>query len=131
MTQLLYLATPYSRYAAGLDAAFVAACEITASLISRGYSVYSPIAHTHPIALHGKLDPLDHTIWLPFNAAMMEASHGLIVALLPGWDSSLGVQHEIDYFARAGKPIDRLSWPEWKFKLGVFDIGELRREEAR
>jgi hypothetical protein len=123
---LLYLASPYSRYAAGIDAAFVEACRITASLISRGYSVYSPIAHTHPVALHGALDPLDHSIWLPFNAAMMHASSGLIVSLLPGWDSSTGVQHEIDYFAQAGKPIDRLSWPKGEFKLGVFD--KLRRE---
>ena len=121
MAQFLYLATPYSRYAAGLDAAFIAACEITASLISRGYSVYSPIAHTHPVALHGNIDPLEHSIWLPFNASMMKASHGLIVAELPGWESSVGVWHESNYFSAAGKLIDYLSWPEGEFKLGVFE----------
>lgn len=55
-----YLATPYSRYAAGIEAAFQAASEQAAILVRHGIPVFCPIAHTHPIAIHGDIDPFDH-----------------------------------------------------------------------
>jgi len=102
---LIYVGTPYTKYAAGIEAAFVDACKLTARLLSAGLNVYSPIAHTHPIAIHGRLDPLDHKIWLPFDAAIMGKSDAMIVAMLPTWDSSSGVRHEIDAFVAASKPV--------------------------
>jgi hypothetical protein len=118
---VIYLATPYSRYPHGLDAAHIDACLVAASLISRGLSIYSPIAHTHPIAHHGGLDKMDHAMWLQFDEAMMTASYGLIVAQLPGWEDSRGIDHEIEFFTRAGKLIDWLTWPDGTFRLGAFD----------
>ena len=102
---LCYLATPYTKYPAGIEQAFVDAAACAARLLKAGVKVYSPIAHTHPLAIHGGLDPLDHSIWLPFDQAMMDAADALIVAHLPGWNESFGVAHEIDFFAKAGKPI--------------------------
>lgn len=102
---LCYLATPYTKYPAGIDLAFREAAEIAAALLKEGIKVYSPIAHTHPLALYGKLDPLDHKIWLPFDQAMMDASDALVVAHMSGWDQSFGVAHEIKVFAEQGKPI--------------------------
>lgn len=103
--RLCYLATPYTKYHLGIDAAFVHAAEVSARLLQRGVRVYSPIAHTHPLAIYGNLDPLDHTIWLPFDEAMMDAADCLIVARMKGWDESFGVKHEIEFFAREKKPI--------------------------
>ena len=104
--RLCYLATPYSKYKGGdLHAAFVDAARLAAELLSIGVRVYSPIAHTHPLAIHGHLDPLDHSIWLPFDEAMMEAADCLIVAHMDGWDVSYGIEHEVNFFAAAGKPI--------------------------
>lgn len=103
--RLCYLATPYSKYHLGIEAAFVHASEIAARLLTQGVRVYSPIAHTHPLAVYGKLDPLDHKIWLPFDEAMMDAADCLVVARMPGWAESFGVKHEIDFFRRDGKPI--------------------------
>lgn len=103
--RLCYLATPYTKYHLGLDAAFVHAAEITAKLIRKGVRVYSPIAHTHPAAIHGGIDPLDHAIWLPFDEAMMDAADCLIVARMKGWDESFGVKHEIEFFRRDRKPV--------------------------
>lgn len=103
--RLCYLATPYSKYAGGINLAFAEAARIAALLLTTGVRVYSPIAHTHPLALYGNLDPLDHTIWLPFDEAMMDAADCLIVARMPGWDVSYGVQHEIEFFAKERKPI--------------------------
>lgn len=102
---LIYIGTPYTRYEAGIDAAFRDACKVTAKLVAFGLNVYSPIAHTHPIAVHGGLDPLDLSLWLKFDAAMMGKSDAMIVAKLAGWDKSSGVRHEIDVFAAANKPI--------------------------
>ena len=45
---LAYLATPYSKYPAGLQQAFVDAAKLAALLLRSGMNVYSPIAHTHP-----------------------------------------------------------------------------------
>lgn len=102
---LCYLATPYSKYKNGLDAAFQDAARLAASLLKEGVKVYSPIAHTHPLALYSKLDPLDHSIWLPFDEAMMDAADALVVAHMSGWDKSFGIQHEIKFFQSAKKPI--------------------------
>lgn len=100
-----YLATPYSRYQKGIEAAYEDACKLTAVLLTTGVKTYSPIAHTHGIAIHGNLDPLDHSIWLPFDEAMMSAAHSLIVAHMDGWEDSFGIKHEVAIFRTANKPI--------------------------
>lgn len=100
-----YLATPYSKYPEGLEAAFKVACVATADLIRAGVRVYSPIAHTHPIAHYGQMDPHDHGIWLPADAPFMQAARGLIVLKAESWEISYGIKEEIKEFAAAKKPI--------------------------
>lgn len=103
---LCYLATPYSKYKGGdIVAAFEDAARIAAKLMTSGIKVYSPIAHTHPLAIYGNIDPLDHAIWMPFDEAMMDAAAVLIVAHMDGWEKSFGVTHEIEFFEKRGKPI--------------------------
>src|SRR5262245_27488339 len=102
---LIYLATPYSKYPAGIEQAFVDAAALTGRLLVEGLRVYSPIAHTHPIAVWGQLDPYDHSIWLPFDEAIMTAASALLVAEMDGWRESKGIAHEIDFFERRKKPI--------------------------
>lgn len=102
---LVYLGTPYSKYPAGIERAFRDAASLAGKLLTVGVKSYSPIAHTHPIAIHGQLDPYDHAIWLPFDAAIMDKSDAMIVAMMDGWDVSYGIKHEIEEFTKAGKPI--------------------------
>lgn len=102
---LVYLATPYSKYPAGIDAAFRDAAALAAKLLINGVKVYSPIAHTHPLAIYGGLDPLDHAILMPFDEAMMAASSALLVAQMQGWRDSKGIAHEIEFFRDQGNPI--------------------------
>lgn len=102
---LCYLATPYSKYRFGIDRAFSDASIVAAKLLKDGIKVYSPIAHTHPLAAFSNLDPLDHSIWLPFDEAMMEAADALVVAHMEGWEASFGIAHEIKFFQSADKPI--------------------------
>ena len=103
-----YLATPYSKYPTGIEEAFRVACRATGKLILAGVPVYSPIAHTHPIAIYGGIDPFDYGIWIPADAPMMRAAHGLIVLKLPTWEISYGISEEIKEFSEAGKPIEYL-----------------------
>lgn len=102
---LAYLATPYSKYPLGLERAFIDAAALAAQLMRSCVKVYSPIVHCHPLAVHGHVDPLDHSLWLPFDEAMMERADALIVAHMEGWHESYGIGQEVEYFARAGKPI--------------------------
>lgn len=102
---LIYLATPYTKYPGGLIQAFRAASFIAARLLVRGLKVYSPIAHTHPIAIYGNINPLDHTIWLPFDMTMMNVSDALLIAKMESWEYSYGISEEMKIFAKAQKPI--------------------------
>lgn len=101
----LYLATPYSKWKGGIDSAYQLACRETARLLKAGIHVYSPIAHTHGVAIHGGIDPLSHAIWLAADRPMMEAAAGLIVLRAEGWEDSYGIAEEVKVFRAAGKPI--------------------------
>lgn len=113
---IAYLATPYTNFPGGIEPAFIAAAKLVAALLKTGVKVYSPIAHTHPVAIYGDIDPLDHAIWIPFDQGMMDVCGSLIVAQLPTWERSRGVAMEIDYFRNAGKPIFDLN-PETLFMV--------------
>lgn len=101
----VYVATPYSKFAAGLDAAHKLACEQAAKLIRLGIPCYSPIAHTHPIAMLGALDPYDHAIWIPADTPLMKGAHALAVITAEGWKESTGIGIEIAEFTSDGKPV--------------------------
>jgi len=100
-----YLATVYSKHPRGINAAFEEAAKVSARLVEQGLAVFSPIAHSHPVAIHGGLDPLDHSVWMPLDEPMMNAAHGIIVVQMEGWRESYGVGLEIKAFRAAGKPV--------------------------
>ena len=101
---LIYLATPYSKYPAGIEMAFRDAAKLAGRLLMAGVKVYSPIAHGHPLSVHGGVNPLDHETWLAFDAAMMAKADALLVAKLDTWEKSFGIAHEISVFKNARKP---------------------------
>lgn len=100
-----YLASPYSKYPDGIHAAFEDICKQAALLIRHNIPVYSPIAHTHPVAIHGGIDPYAHDIWLPADEPLMRMARGLIVCKMATWESSYGIGVEIKQFEADGKPI--------------------------
>lgn len=102
---LVYLASPYSKYPHGIEAAFRDVCAIAAEMMRDGVRVYSPIAHTHPIAIYGNIDPCNHDIWLPFDHAMMDAAAACVVANMVGWQESYGVRYEVNRFIGQHKPV--------------------------
>lgn len=104
-SKLYYLATPYTKYHAGIWPAYKEAARIAGRLTALGISLYSPIAHSHPLAVYGGIDPLDHSFWMRVDARFVAICDALIVAKMNGWDESKGITIEIAAFATAGKPI--------------------------
>ena len=92
--RLIYLASPYSHPDKQIqEQRFQAACQQAALMMQAGDLVFSPIAHTHPIAAYGL--PGDWSFWQAYDRAMIERCDELAVLQLDGWEESIGVQAEI------------------------------------
>lgn len=100
-----YVATPYSRYPGGHEAAFVAAASHTASLARAGLAVVSPVVATYPLVIHGGLRLTTFDEVFPLIGPMMDGTDGMIVVQLEGWDESFGISKERKIFTIGRKPI--------------------------
>lgn len=106
MSGYYYLASPYTKYPAGPEQAFVDICKIAAKLMDADVQIFCPIAHTHPIAQFTTHDPLDSEFWLGTDHELMKAAKtGLIVVQMESWEHSSGVLAEIKFFSEIGRPI--------------------------
>lgn len=108
--QLVYLASPYSKYPGGRSAAFMDACEMAAKLMNRGYNVFCPIAHSHSIEVTSFTDIKDGDWWLEQDFAILKKCDRLLVYKMPGWDVSYGVNAEITFAKNNNIPIDYLPY---------------------
>jgi hypothetical protein len=99
-----YLATPYSKYPGGIDAAYEMACRAAAECFQEGLLVFSPIAHTHSIAKFGGMSG-GYDFWKRYDDAMMAAAAGLIVVKMNGWEESTGIAAEIEWFKSRCRPV--------------------------
>lgn len=107
--KLTYLACPYTHADPAVKAArFDAANRASAKLMKEGHLVFSPISHTHPIALAGEL-PGDWHFWKDYDQAFIEASRELIVLKEAGWQESVGVQAEIKIATELGIPVSYMT----------------------
>lgn len=99
-----YLATPYTNYKDGIEAAYMGAWDISDMLRNSFVKNFSPIVFTHEIAMATGIDPLDRVFWMDADWPYMTRAHGLIVGGMDGWDESAGVAEELTYFASREKP---------------------------
>lgn len=105
---MIYLASPYSHPSAYImHKRFKDVCAVAAKLMAEGKIIFSPIAHTHPIALAGKL-PTDWSYWKEFDKEFLNVCDSMIVLMLDGWKESVGIRAEIEYFTELGRPITYL-----------------------
>lgn len=100
-----YLASPYSKYPQGLNAAFEAVCQARGLLVKAKIPCFSPIIHSHSVAMICNIDPSDYKIWLPAEEPILRAAKGLIVLMLNTWNVSYGIGVEMDIFKNENKPI--------------------------
>ena len=100
---MIYLASPYSHPDEAVrHARYCAACRAAGAILRTGLAVFSPIAHSHPIASRCDL-PGDFDWWSRFNRDWLDRCDSVVVLKLDGWDRSVGVQCEIEHAKRAGK----------------------------
>lgn len=93
---LTYLAVPYSHKDPQIrEYRFKEANRAAGKLINDGHYVFSPISHTHPIAMISEL-PKGWEYWKTFDEIYLNSSHTLIVLTLDGWKESIGVTAEIN-----------------------------------
>lgn len=108
MTTIYYLACPYSHLDPDvrLDR-FRTATAVAARLLHEDYLIYSPITHSHPIAMLGSLDA-GWDFWRVLDLAILDRCDEMLVLTLTGWKESVGVQAEIEHAKRKGMSITYL-----------------------
>ena len=101
---MIYLASPYSHPDAAIrEERFHAACVAAAQLMRAGNIVFSPIVHSHPIALQGL--PTDWRFWERHDREHLARCDEVVVLMLDGWQESEGVLAEIRIAAELLKPV--------------------------
>lgn len=102
---MIYLATPYNHTDPAIRVArFDAVNKVAAELMRDGLHVFSPISHSHPIALVGDL-PKGWEYWAVYDRTMLGICDALVVLMLDGWMESIGVNAEIAIAKEMGLPI--------------------------
>lgn len=102
---MFYLASPYSHESRLFrEQRALAAAKAAAELCRRGCLVFSPIAHSHPMHIHGNL-PGDWDFWERFDRWFIERCERLIVLTIDGWEQSKGVAAEVKIARELIKPV--------------------------
>lgn len=96
-----YLATDYTKYEGGLEAAYNMALDQLEILMKAGVNVYCPIVHNHEVSKRGF--PATHDYWMGVDLPMLKHAYGVIVVETPNWKHSRGINHEIDYAKKHAK----------------------------
>ena len=92
---MIYLASPYSHPDPDVrEWRYQKVCRVTALLMVAGLNIFSPIAHTHPIAKYGSLDALDADFYLKYDKEMLGFAEGMYILMLDGWEQSYGIGEE-------------------------------------
>ena len=101
----IYLAIPYNDPSPEIrNKRFEIANEKSAEFFNQGYNVFSPISHSHPIAIQCDL-PKGYDFWSRWNKTFIEWCDELHVICIDGWIESRGVQDEIRIAKEMGKPV--------------------------
>jgi hypothetical protein len=108
---LYYFAHPYTCrdddgnfIPAGEEANFQLANIRAAELFNRGYNLYSPISHTHPIhrASPVFLQRHEHELWYQLDNEFIDKTHWSGIILAPGWENSAGCRAEKERIEKRG-----------------------------
>lgn len=104
---LIYLASPYSHPLPEVkERRFEEACKAAARYMDRGFQVFCPIAHSHPIEKIGMDAVRNEAFWLHQDFAILRHCDRLVVLCLDGWTESRGIEREREFATVHGIPID-------------------------
>lgn len=85
----------------------------TIKLIEAGWTVFSPIVHSHPIQLnslgllcHSRRDDMDlHRFMMNIDLVILRETNFCGLILAPGWEDSKGCNTEEEIFVNEQKPV--------------------------
>lgn len=107
----VYLATPYGHENMAVCVGrFEKVSTMAHRLMHEGYHVFSPISHSHPIAMLTNESHLDHAFWLDQDTAFLDWCDEVWVYCQPGWEESGGVDWEINWALEEGKPVKLINY---------------------
>jgi hypothetical protein len=105
---VIYLASPYSHPDPAVrQERFREACSVAAKMIQAGKVVFSVVTHCHPLVEHGL--PTDWEFWDRFERVYLERCDEMVVLMLDGWETSVGVQAEVAIARELGLPVSFLA----------------------
>lgn len=100
----VYLASPYYHADPKIrESRHQTAVRVAGEFMLCGIPVFSPIAHSHPVAAQlaaaGNLPegPAAHGFWMAQDLPLLSCASLLFVLQLPGWDVSKGVSEELHW----------------------------------
>lgn len=104
--KVYYFASPYSHIKASIvNARYKEQQRLVAHLIKEfGSLIINPIEMCHNIAKNYDL-PSGYDFWMTRDRKLISISNAVIVALMPGWEISKGVNDEIQYALSLGRPV--------------------------
>ena len=102
----IYLAIPYT---GNENQSFKVANLVAGVLMQQGHIVFSPISHTHPIAIECDL-PKGWEYWKAFDESFISFCDEIHIIKLTGYEKSKGVNGEIEIAKRIGKPIKYIEY---------------------
>ena len=109
---LYYFAHPYTckdekgnNLLKGEEVNFNLCCIRSAELLKRGFAIYSPICHTHPIHVGDSefLKNNEYKLWMELDSILTEKCSAIILA--PEWMNSSGCKKEREFFKEKGLDI--------------------------
>ena len=109
---LIYLASPYSHEHPGIMAArFESTRQFVAYCLKKDLPVFSPIVYAHQFVADGL--GTSAADWHFFNRHMMLACSSLWVLKLEGWQTSIGIRHEVAFFEARNIPAEYKDFAPW------------------
>jgi nucleoside 2-deoxyribosyltransferase len=100
------LASPYSKYPKGLEAAFQEISRVGGYLLGQGIELYCPIAHNHPMHMYSPIDlPNTHEFWLGLDTHFLADCDALVICTMETWDTSSGIDTELKYALHHDIPV--------------------------
>lgn len=107
--KLIYLASPYRADDPRLvRIRYKLAVKTAAKIITRwGHHVFTPIGHSHPIAMDKAFNQENntHSYWLSLDFKILDICDEIWLLTLPGYERSEGMQREQIYAREKGKPV--------------------------
>ena len=107
---IIYLGAPYSHPDQMVRIRrYMAATRAAARLMEEGNVVFSPLTHSHPIAM--RLPDyllMDHKFWMKQDLYWLRFCDRLVVLTLDGWQESKGLAREIAFSKEHGILVDHM-----------------------